>query len=181
MYFLKKQIQQELISQGRNRNNSLALAIACYLVQMGCDPEVRNRKGKTAADVVADASVWDCLLSYVQRRNKNKFQPRSAGGTTGAVALEPTNQAQAAETPEEIPSATAEVVLDPIRSEEGKECVVCCEASPDIKFIPCGHTIVCSECAQRMKKCLECHQLITNKVAAGSFHFISLPVYTIIT
>ena len=36
--FVIKKIQQTLHSNGRNPSHTLALAIACYLVQLGCNP-----------------------------------------------------------------------------------------------------------------------------------------------
>ena len=50
---------------------------------------------------------------------------------------------------------------------ERSECLVCCEHEPDIVFEPCGHRIACFECAQRMKKCLKCQELIAFKTKAG--------------
>ncbi|XP_064403437.1 uncharacterized protein LOC135348948 [Halichondria panicea] len=31
-----------------------------------------------------------------------------------------------------------------------------CEAPVDVKFKPCGHVVMCAECAQRAKKCPIC-------------------------
>ncbi len=31
-----------------------------------------------------------------------------------------------------------------------------CEAPVDVKFEPCGHAVMCSECAQRARKCPTC-------------------------
>ena len=36
-----------------------------------------------------------------------------------------------------------------------EECFLC-DAPVDVKFEPCGHAILCSECAERAKKCLKC-------------------------
>lgn len=48
------------------------------------------------------------------------------------------------------------------------ECQICCEPMRKdlrpVKFEPCGHTIVCSDCCPRMKKCIECKTLIDRKV-----------------
>ena len=38
----------------------------------------------------------------------------------------------------------------------GKLCQLCEEHPASIRFSPCGHTVLCSECAQRAKKCLQC-------------------------
>ena len=49
------------------------------------------------------------------------------------------------------------------------ECQICCEKMKGkdkgpVKFEPCGHVIVCSECCARMKRCLECKAPIEKKV-----------------
>ena len=49
------------------------------------------------------------------------------------------------------------------------ECQICCEKikgkdKRPVRFEPCGHIIVCSECCTRMKRCLECKALIEKKV-----------------
>ena len=40
------------------------------------------------------------------------------------------------------------------------ECGVCSEVAPPVKFMPCGHSVVCADCSARMKKCLECKAVI---------------------
>lgn len=158
---------------GRSRSHSLALAIACYLVQLGCDPEVRNRKNKTCADIIADATVWETLISYIRRRNERLCLPSSpvlGGETLG-------NMSPLSEKEVKVPTSTVTE-----SSLEGIECIVCCESPPNVRFEPCGHIIACVDCARRMKKCLECHLVITSKTNLGetqlstsfSLHFLLL-------
>ena len=137
---------------------SLALAIACYLVQVGCNPTHKNRKNKTCADIVAsDTSVWDSLMVYAQRRDE---MTREAP----ILTLENTNL---------VSSEKQELCTTPVNHDskstlsERSECLVCSEHSPDIIFEPCGHRIACFECAQRMKKCLQCQEIIVSKTKAG--------------
>ena len=49
-----------------------------------------------------------------------------------------------------------------------KECMVCCEVPASVKFEPCGHRIVCTDCCIKMKKCLTCQQTITKKIGRGN-------------
>ena len=35
-------------------------------------------------------------------------------------------------------------------------CLLCEEHPAIIKFSPCGHTVLCSRCAERAKRCLRC-------------------------
>lgn len=158
------QIQQSLHSLGRSQNHSLPLAIACYLVQLGCDPEVRNRKNKTCADIIADTTVWETIVSYVGRRNETfgftNQQSTVAGESTLITPLEskgikvPTSASSNTDSPDDV---------------NGVECVVCSENAPNVRFSPCGHAITCRACASRMKKCLECHTFILSKDNLGSY------------
>ena len=176
-----------MLAQGRHRNHSLPLSIGCYLVQLGCDPQVRNRKGKTAADILADSSICDVLTSYVHRRKQLPSNPQPTVEPTDENASHNSVVGNAVEVVGQTPDASAEcaAALAPAESadmevkqeldgddkqteNELKECLVCCESPPNIKFEPCGHKIACSECAQRMKKCLECHQLIVGKITIGN-------------
>ena len=126
-------------------------------MQLGCDPELRNRKGKTAADIVADATVWDNLISYVNRRND------LLSAEDGAVSPELVQEESCKKEEQSTLIATSSSVPS------AKECIVCYDTAPDIRFEPCGHTNTCSHCAPRMKKCLECHVIITTKTSAGTF------------
>ena len=120
-------------------------------MELGCNPEARNRKNKTCADLIADASVWDALMIYVQRRNEllKSSETSILIGESGKSDKRVAN--------EDEKSTTS----------DRNECLVCCEHLPDIQFEPCGHRIACFECAQRMKKCLECQELIASKTKAG--------------
>ncbi|XP_057380632.1 E3 ubiquitin-protein ligase MIB2-like [Daphnia carinata] len=151
-------IQQCLHANGRNPNHSLALAIACYLVQLGCNPEVRNRRNKTCADLIADSSVWETLMSYVNHRTS--LSPASVGGE---IATESDSVVIPCETKITSKGGSPDQSLPP---SAGIECIVCCENPPDVRFEPCGHVVTCSECAQRMKKCLKCHVVIVLKANA---------------
>nr|CAG4638708.1 EOG090X0CJG [Cyclestheria hislopi] len=82
-------------------------------------------------------------------------QPENSA--SGEYATSPTPPPEAAE-------EATESLIDSGTSSDSKECVVCCENVPDIKFEPCGHIIACGDCALRMKKCLECHVVISEKI-----------------
>lgn len=47
--------------------------------------------------------------------------------------------------------------------EEKPKCRICEENVPDVAFKPCGHIVICAECAPRIKRCLECQSKITGK------------------
>ena len=47
-------------------------------------------------------------------------------------------------------------------------CLLCEEHPAIIKFSPCGHTVLCSRCAERAKRCLQCK--VSKDVITSSSH-----------
>ncbi|KAH3731465.1 MORN repeat family protein [Pelomyxa schiedti] len=43
-------------------------------------------------------------------------------------------------------------------------CMECDERPPNVQFQPCGHVVLCSECAAFMKKCPDCRVIIKDKI-----------------
>lgn len=125
-------------------------------MKLGCNPEVRNRRNKTCAELITDASVWETLLSYVNRRSPLSPHLVEISLPDSIPLSSETKNENAVE-----PTAQVHSVLN------DNECIVCCENPPTVHFEPCGHTVACFECAQRMKKCLECHVVIVSKSNSG--------------
>ena len=48
--------------------------------------------------------------------------------------------------------------------EESKKCKKCQKNDACVVFIPCGHLISCIECADTMKKCLICKEVVKQRV-----------------
>ncbi|KAK0061423.1 E3 ubiquitin-protein ligase MIB2 [Biomphalaria pfeifferi] len=44
-----------------------------------------------------------------------------------------------------------------------RECAICDNKTSLVTFVPCGHTVVCTICCVKMKKCIECKVLIDQK------------------
>ncbi|BFZ22874.1 hypothetical protein BsWGS_25913 [Bradybaena similaris] len=44
-----------------------------------------------------------------------------------------------------------------------EECELCCSPTALVRFVPCGHQMVCVECCVKMKKCLQCKTPINHK------------------
>lgn len=126
--------------------HSVALALACYLVQEGCSLTVTNSKSKTPLDLVADTPMAQILQHYVtsQRcvekpivQKPNQFKAPVDG------------ESDEGETEKKVPV----------------ECSVCSElADQNVLFEPCGHKIACEDCASRVKKCLKCGSLIAKRI-----------------
>ena len=51
--------------------------------------------------------------------------------------------------------------------ENQRRCKICMDQLINIVFIPCGHLIFCSKCAQAMNKCPMCRKPIPRKVCSN--------------
>lgn len=50
------------------------------------------------------------------------------------------------------------------RLQEERTCKVCMDKEVSIVFIPCGHLVVCQECAPALRKCPICRGIIKGTV-----------------
>lgn len=50
------------------------------------------------------------------------------------------------------------------RLQEERTCKVCMDKEVNIVFIPCGHLVVCRECAPSLRKCPICRGLVKGTV-----------------
>ncbi|MGH0127065.1 UNVERIFIED_CONTAM: hypothetical protein FKN15_066922 [Acipenser sinensis] len=50
--------------------------------------------------------------------------------------------------------------------QEERTCKVCMDKVVSIVFIPCGHLVVCSDCAASLSNCPICHAVIRGSVRA---------------
>lgn len=50
------------------------------------------------------------------------------------------------------------------KSNEIERCKLCDEEPISVTFLPCSHKCVCFDCSIRIKKCIECHKIINEKV-----------------
>jgi len=114
-----------------------AMAIATYLVIRGGKLSLKNHQGHSPLDHVFDPMAKAFLLDTVAQNDLAK-QP----------------------VPALLPSA------DPKAPSTSTECRICCESTHLVTFEPCQHQIVCFDCSKRMKKCLECDKIISNKIAS---------------
>lgn len=143
-------MQQSILASGGQNCDSLSLAIACFLVQVGCNLSSRNRKNKTCEDIVDDETIWGIIKSH---------------GRESQVPLRISDTKPFIESTTAADSNLYDSNLHTVT--ESSECIVCSEVLPRIRFMPCRHEIACFGCARRMKKCLKCHITIEEKLNAG--------------
>lgn len=123
--------------------NSVALAIACYLVQEGCSLTLENSKGKRPLDLIDNVEVKEILQHYASAQGKQEVASPNCGNQEGTSEKQPSESEKS----------------------EPVECSVCSELSEQIVlFEPCGHKIACEDCAVRVKKCLKCGCLISQRI-----------------
>merc|ERR1719495_260893 len=58
----------------------------------------------------------------------------------------------------------SELVAENSRLREQKTCKVCMDAEVGVVFLPCGHLVVCSNCAPILKSCAVCRTTINGTV-----------------
>lgn len=115
------------------------VAIAAFLISKGAKITVRNKAGYAPLDFVPDINAKLFLNNYCHHQ--------------------PVAVPQNVERPQSPPLS---------KKQERVECQICCEpmkkSLKPVRFEPCGHVIVCSDCCTRMKKCIECKSKIDKKV-----------------
>ncbi|XP_075757174.1 baculoviral IAP repeat-containing protein 7 isoform X2 [Pelodiscus sinensis] len=74
----------------------------------------------------------------------------------------PRQEAQAESSKEsELPQSTEEQLR---RLQEERMCKVCMDKDVSIVFVPCGHLVVCAECAPSLRRCPICRAVIRGSV-----------------
>jgi len=58
----------------------------------------------------------------------------------------------------------SELVAENSRLREQKTCKVCMDAEVGVVFLPCGHLVVCGNCATSLKSCAVCRTTITGTI-----------------
>ena len=135
------QLIEKALRDGVSESCSHPIAIAAFLILKGGDVTIKNNKNHSPQDLVTDYMARAFLLEYT---------------TTGR------------QQPDQIVDEHPDMEPNPaIRPQEDKsgmvECGVCSELVVPVKFLPCGHAIVCKDCSSRMKKCFQCKTTIDVK------------------
>ncbi|KAH3722754.1 hypothetical protein Pelo_18539 [Pelomyxa schiedti] len=53
--------------------------------------------------------------------------------------------------------------LTPLAAVNSPVCIECDERPPNVQFQPCGHVVLCSKCADVIRKCPHCRAPIKEK------------------
>ncbi|KAH3766978.1 hypothetical protein Pelo_1142 [Pelomyxa schiedti] len=113
-----------------------------------------------AQQAIVELSLSKAMLSSSTCFGGSQQQPRLPSMTTESTAAGATT----------LPGCTATsspVLLSSVpncNDSESNVCVECEERPPDVQLQPCGHVVLCSQCAAVMKKCPHCHTFIKDKI-----------------
>lgn len=169
----------------------IALAIACYLVQVRCDIESTNNKNQTAVSLLQDPVLEELLKSYKPNTalpevnelpintlniadtprtvpegfNVTEFSPRNSPSHNSDSSKGRKSRREESKVDNAASIAKVEPSSPKMCSKKPVECTVCSELSEDnVTLEPCGHKPACEDCASRMKKCLQCGCCVQKRV-----------------
>lgn len=149
--------------QGQDKRSSAS--IACFLAANGADLTAKNKKGQTPLDLCPDPNLCR-TLDKCHREKRAQDCLDMIGGvamSSGGLTTPPGTQHTASATTNATATATtAAAAAAPATTEQ--ECLVCSEARRDVVFRPCGHLVVCAECAPLVKKCLACREPVAHRL-----------------
>ncbi|KAH3767856.1 phosphatidylinositol-4-phosphate 5-kinase [Pelomyxa schiedti] len=103
-----------------------------------------SKATSSSASFASSGFHHDNAHSSQQQQQPRSSTTTTAGGTTlpGCTAASTSSSA--------LPSSSV--------------CMECEERPPDVQLQPCGHVVLCSQCATVMKKCPHCRTFIKNKI-----------------
>ncbi|XP_039281221.1 E3 ubiquitin-protein ligase MIB2 [Nilaparvata lugens] len=130
---------------------SVALAIACYLVQEGCQLDRPNLANKTPLDLVADTNFAQIFNRYIIGQRSLAADEAAAAAAVEGETSGGDDECGGGEGGRKKPKPV--------------ECVFCSELFDSLVILePCKHRIVCEECSSRLKKCFLCHRIIDKRI-----------------
>ncbi|XP_048339052.1 baculoviral IAP repeat-containing protein 7 isoform X1 [Sphaerodactylus townsendi] len=135
-------------------------------LQMGFQPNLvisllQNRYRQTRASYSSLSELVLDLLQAVQNQGSQAEESREPARREP----EPRRQVEEPKSPSEGESASN--VEDQLRRlREERICKVCMDKDVSIVLIPCGHLVVCAECAPNLRRCPICRGAIRETVRA---------------
>ncbi|XP_067046975.1 ankyrin-3-like isoform X2 [Acropora muricata] len=148
------------------------------------DAIVQNDFAQTSMPLIQNVfleavnQVLDTSLEEISNTNLNTAAVAKNNNDAGDADLSQDRSSALSKTPNEtsemIETAKADSEKVDLADEKNKAgeteakrdrltCRICEENEAVVTFKPCGHIILCTECAPRLKRCLECKTQITGK------------------
>lgn len=168
-----------------------AIAIACYLIQMGIDLEALNAKSQQALTLLQDSGLQELLESYKPSTDNIQQQEILNLENLNLTDTQTTDNFNVPENPtcmrnvtheearrsrksrsdtcgtsqENSPSHKSHHYQNEIVTSKPVECLVCSDLSEEnVRLEPCNHKPACEDCSSRMKKCLQCGMAVQKRI-----------------
>jgi E3 ubiquitin-protein ligase mind-bomb len=129
--------------------------VACFLVQEGADLHLQNMKGHTPLQLCTPQVISLVMTFGESSSSFHGSMKCPAPFSPSPVGKLQKDDGEVAPVPDRTPSSK----LDTIQT-DGHDICFLCEAPVDVKFEPCGHALMCHNCADRAKKCPTCKKQV---------------------
>ncbi|XP_052760434.1 E3 ubiquitin-protein ligase MIB2-like isoform X2 [Mya arenaria] len=110
--------------------------LGCLLIKAGANVSIMNKKGRTALQSCSDERMRNALTSYANKHARSSGGGGASGGGRPQTAMD---------------------LLAQLFTDLPLPCGGCREKVADAKFAPCGHRVLCKQCAFRVRDCPRCH------------------------
>ena len=155
-------------TKGVNATQIHAVSIAAFLVGQGANPAAKNKYGNTPSDIVTDYNARTFILGFTCTRPVNEAIASRKQNKNNAETINDNLASTIQEDIKPKKDSCLPVVSDNNEEPLITECLICSEMVAPIEFKPCGCKIVCSDCGQKMKKCIVCKETIVTKIAPST-------------
>ncbi|XP_074867925.1 baculoviral IAP repeat-containing protein 7 [Carettochelys insculpta] len=140
-------------------------SIVQHVLQMGFDHNlvmslVQNKHLLTGTGYLSVSELVFDLLQADGEENSSAQRERMER-EPGAPGQRQEPQAECSRDSAELPLSTEEQLR---RLQEERMCKVCMDKDVSIVFVPCGHLVVCAECAPSLRQCPICRAVVRGSV-----------------
>ncbi|KAH3722811.1 hypothetical protein Pelo_18483 [Pelomyxa schiedti] len=116
---------------------------------------------------IALPDVWLSLSELLPQAQQGVVDLFVAKASLAAASSPPFIQQQSHQhttaTSTALPGCTATPLVFPFVPPSNNVCMECDERVPNVRLHPCGHIVLCSQCASTMRKCPQCRTQIHQK------------------
>ncbi|XP_023022675.2 E3 ubiquitin-protein ligase mind bomb 2 isoform X1 [Leptinotarsa decemlineata] len=163
----------------------MAMAIACFLIQKGIDLDTLNGKGLSALTILQDEVLQDLVKSYkpteedveqaedvcnldsltLNENGREGYNLTEAGPNGGAAGEGGQRRRSRLKVDKDKVGTSQDSQDEDLVPKKPVECLVCSELSEEnVRLEPCNHKPACEDCSSRMKKCLQCSQIVLKRI-----------------
>ncbi|KAK7471425.1 hypothetical protein BaRGS_00035913 [Batillaria attramentaria] len=139
-----------LLGRTNKINEEARTRIACFLIERGLDPDIKNNDGLSALDVCPSEKVTEAVKRFIANGGKSSAIGGASGLLQGMASMHLSQSGD---------------------SSEPSLCPLCQSHLADVLFVPCGHRVFCKECCQKYTtpNCPRCKVPVKNRFDKGAF------------